>query len=644
MGIGSVAVYADPDRDAMHVSMADQAVAIGPAASAKSYLNIERIIQAAQETGADAIHPGYGFLSENGAFVRACQSAEIIFIGPDAESIEAMGLKDAAKKLMEQSGVPVVPGYHGDNQNAAFLATQADQLGYPVLIKARAGGGGKGMRKVESASDFEQALAGAQREGGASFGDDRVLVEKYVGLPRHIEIQVFGDRHGNVVHLFERDCSLQRRHQKVIEEAPAPGMTAEMRLAMGQAAVQAASAVNYVGAGTVEFIVDVSDGLRPDRFYFMEMNTRLQVEHPVTESVTGIDLVKWQIEIAAGQPLPLGQQDISLQGHSFEARIYAEDTDNGFLPATGTLDYMQLDKSSRIDTGVRQGDTISPFYDPMIAKMIVHGPDRATALTQLTRALGNSRIAGCTTNLGFLGRLSALPQFVSGDVETGLIEQHDDFLRGPTEAPDKVFILATLHLAGMLDQRTSSTEYTNPWLSLSNWRSWGTASFSRQISYQDQQVETTLEARDSSIAKVIVNDTTHEVEILELSDNQCRVRIDGNSSRIGWFYRNHLLEVFCDNQSFQLLFEDPLEAAADESMDGNLVVAPMPGSIINIAIKPGDSVMPDDTLIIMEAMKMEHTLKAVRAGSIEELLVSVGDQVDAGAVLLSLMSEEKSNV
>jgi 3-methylcrotonyl-CoA carboxylase alpha subunit len=374
MGLATVAIYSDADAGAMHVAEADEAVRVGPAA-AQSYLDIEAILAAAKATGADAIHPGYGFLSENPGFVEAVEAAGLTFVGPPASAIRAMGLKDAAKALMETAGVPVVPGYHGDEQGADFLAKVADDIGYPVLIKARAGGGGKGMRKVERAADFADALAGAQREGKASFGDDRVLVEKYVTAPRHIEIQVFGDNHGNVVHLFERDCSLQRRHQKVIEEAPAPGMTGDVRAAMGAAAVKAAEAIGYSGAGTVEFIVDGSEGLRADRFWFMEMNTRLQVEHPVTEAITGLDLVELQLRVAAGEPLPFSQQQLAINGHAFEARLYAEDVPKGFLPATGTLEYLRFSGAARNDTGVRQGDEITPHYDPMIAKVIVHGAE-----------------------------------------------------------------------------------------------------------------------------------------------------------------------------------------------------------------------------------------------------------------------------
>ena len=430
MGIATVAVTSDADARALHVRMADEAVHIGPAAAAESYLVAEKIIAAALATGAEAIHPGYGFLSENPGFVDKVEAAGLIFIGPKSDSIRAMGLKDAAKRLMEKAGVPVVPGYHGDAQELVLLASKASEIGYPVLIKASAGGGGKGMRKVDDPDQFKDALTSARREAKAAFGDDRVLVEKYIEKPRHIEVQVFGDAHGNVVHLYERDCSLQRRHQKVIEEAPAPGMTAEMRAAMTGAAVKAAEAISYRGAGTIEFIVDGSNGLRPDGFWFMEMNTRLQVEHPVTESVTGVDLVEWQLRVAAGEPLPLTQDEITLSGHAFEARLYAEDPAKGFLPAIGTLHHLSFPETAgngalvRVDTGVEQGDAISPFYDPMIAKLIVKGADRASALKGLATALEATRVAGSTANTGFLAALARHEGFAAGDVDTGLIERN----------------------------------------------------------------------------------------------------------------------------------------------------------------------------------------------------------------------------
>ncbi|MDG1973159.1 MAG: biotin carboxylase N-terminal domain-containing protein, partial [Paracoccaceae bacterium] len=416
MGVATVAVYSDADAKSLHVEMADEAIRIGPAPVSESYLKADRIIEAAKSTGADAIHPGFGFLSENPDFVEAVEAAGLTFIGPSASAIRAMGLKDAAKKLMEKAGVPVVPGYHGEEQDPDFLAKQADEIGYPVLIKARAGGGGKGMRRVDDPAEFAASLISASREAEASFGDGACLIEKYILSPRHIEIQVFGDDHGNAVHLFERDCSLQRRHQKVIEEAPAPDMTDEVREAMGEAAVKAAKAISYSGAGTIEFIVDGANGLRTNGFWFMEMNTRLQVEHPVTEEITGVDLVEWQLRVAAGAPLPTKQEDLSINGWAFEARIYAEDAANNFLPATGRLSHLRFPDNARIETGVRAGDEITPFYDPMIAKLIVHADTRAEALRRLHAALVATQAAGSVTSLEFLARLASHEGFAAGDV------------------------------------------------------------------------------------------------------------------------------------------------------------------------------------------------------------------------------------
>ncbi|MEO1424331.1 MAG: biotin carboxylase N-terminal domain-containing protein, partial [Pseudomonadota bacterium] len=450
LGVTTVAVYSDADAAAKHVAMADEAVRLGPAPAAESYLRGDLIIAAAQTTGAQGIHPGYGFLSENPDFVDAVEAAGLTFIGPSARAIRAMGLKDAAKRLMDEAGVPVVPGYHGAEQDPDLLAGEAAKIGYPVLIKARAGGGGKGMRKVDDPADFASALVGAQREGQAAFGDPAVLIEKWITGPRHIEIQVFGDG-TRAIHLGERDCSLQRRHQKVIEEAPAPGMTHEMRAAMGAAAVRAAEAIGYSGAGTVEFIVDGSDGLHPDRFWFMEMNTRLQVEHPVTEMVTGLDLVELQLRVASGEKLPFAQDDVSLSGHAFEARIYAEDVPKGFLPAIGTLTHLSFPDDARADSGVRAGDTISPYYDPMIAKLIVHGPTRGAALNMLHRALSGTRIAGSVTNLAFLAQLCRDPDFAQGDVDTGLIERNIDDLTAEAVAPSEVVAIAALAALGLAE-------------------------------------------------------------------------------------------------------------------------------------------------------------------------------------------------
>ena len=490
LGIRTVAVFSDADAHALHVEMADEAVRIGPPPVAESYLDASRILEAARRSGADAIHPGYGFLSENPDFVEAVEAAGLTFVGPSASAIRAMGLKDAAKRLMQEAGVPVVPGYHGDSQDPEVLAAEAERIGFPVLIKARAGGGGKGMRAVERAADFAEALAAARREGEAAFGDPHCLIEKLIGTPRHIEIQVFGDGHGNAVHLFERDCSLQRRHQKVIEEAPAPGMTEEMRAAMGAAAVAAAKAIGYAGAGTIEFIVDASDGLRPDRFWFMEMNTRLQVEHPVTEAITGLDLVELQLRVAAGDPLPFTQEDLVIDGHAVEARIYAEDPARGFLPATGRLTTLQMPRESagvRIDTGVREGDRITPHYDPMIAKLIVHGADRNAALRRLKAALAETRIAGCVTNVAFLERLAGHADFAAGTVDTGLIGRHiDDLTRPPQRRPEARAIAALAALGRLQAALARPPEAADPFRDLEGFRAFGEARQTARFSEADR--------------------------------------------------------------------------------------------------------------------------------------------------------------
>ena len=479
MGIRTVAVYSDADADALHVTMADEAVRIGPAPAAESYLDIDAIVKACRRTGAQAVHPGYGFLSENPVFAERLEKEGIVFIGPPASAIRAMGHKDAAKRLMEEAGVPVVPGYHGADQDPDLLATEAAQIGFPVLIKARAGGGGKGMRRVDIREEFAEGLEAARREGEASFGDGHVLVEKYVGRPRHIEVQVFADRHAPPVYLFERDCSLQRRHQKVIEEAPAPGMTAGMRAAMGEAAARAAAAIGYVGAGTVEFLVDASDGLRTDRFYFMEMNTRLQVEHPVTEAITGVDLVEWQLRAAAGEAVVPPQDDLEFFGHAMEARLYAEDAARNFMPATGRLERLVMPEgTARVDTGVREGDTVTAHYDPMIAKVIVHDRTREGALAKLRNALDATRIAGTVTNLAFLRALLADPDFAAGRVDTGLIERGmDRFAPEETEPPEAV-MLAALAAMGLPGEAGD-----DPWQALAGWRAWRTGDGQRAGSW-----------------------------------------------------------------------------------------------------------------------------------------------------------------
>ncbi|MEM6372875.1 MAG: biotin carboxylase N-terminal domain-containing protein [Pseudomonadota bacterium] len=621
MGVFCVAVYSDADAGAKHVAMADAAVHIGAAAPAESYLRGDVIIEAALASGAQAIHPGYGFLSENPDFVEAVTAAGLTFIGPPADAIRAMGLKDAAKALMVDAGVPVVPGYHGADQSDALLAEEAGKIGYPVLIKAVAGGGGKGMRLVEDAAGFAQALASARGEALTAFGNGDVLVEKFVTQPRHIEVQVFGDG-TKAVHLFERDCSLQRRHQKVIEEAPAPGMTPEMRAAMGQAAVRAAQTIGYSGAGTVEFIVDGSGPLRPDGFFFMEMNTRLQVEHPVTEAITGVDLVEWQLRVAAGAPLPVAQEALQIRGHAFEARLYAEDVPAGFLPASGTLTHLEFPDQVRADSGVRAGDEISPYYDPMIAKVIAHGPTRDVALRRLSAALAQTQVAGTVTNLAFLGALAEHAGFGRGGVDTGLIGRDLAALTArcmpaPRHAAAAGMVAAGLRAPG----------------AMAGFSLWGPLRRAVPLALGDQVLDVHVEVLGPD-------------EQLWFVDG---ARVNARRTGAGWRMDGvpaphvHLAQgvatVF-DQYGIVYRVLDPLDVAASTTGDGNLVEAPMPGLVKAVFAKAGAQVAKGDRLAILEAMKMEHALLALRDGVVAEVLVKDGDQVSAGAALIRLHEEE----
>ncbi|MEM8792032.1 MAG: acetyl/propionyl/methylcrotonyl-CoA carboxylase subunit alpha [Pseudomonadota bacterium] len=632
IGVSTVAVYSEADAGALHVEMADEAVLIGPAPVSESYLKADRIVEAALATGAQAIHPGYGFLSENPEFVEKIEAAGLTFIGPPADAIRAMGLKDAAKKAMEAAGVPVVPGYHGEAQDVPFLAEKAGEIGYPVLIKARAGGGGKGMRRVDDLADFADALAGAQREGEASFGDPRVLIEKYVATPRHIEIQVFGDSHGNIVHLHERDCSLQRRHQKVIEEAPAPGMTPEMRAAMGGAAVKAAQAIGYQGAGTIEFIVDASDGLQENAFYFMEMNTRLQVEHPVTEAITGLDLVEWQLRVAAGEPLPLTQEEIPLTGHAFEARIYAEDPVREFLPATGTLEHLRFPPGTRADTGVRAGDAITPFYDPMIAKLITHGPTREVALGQLSAALRETEIAGSVTNLRFLQALSAHPGFAAGEVDTGLIGRDYEALLA-ADQPEPLAPAIAAMAALRLDDPVAG-----PFSGLGAWRLWGLASAGVTLELNGQARVFDLSI-DGGFAAVRDAENTWEIKLLSAGETWVVETASGRVSAKAVRHRGRVT-TFIAGRADTFTIVDPLAAAAALGASGDQIIAPMSGLVKLVSGTVGQTVAAGEPLLVLEAMKMEHTLTAPRDGVVEEILAATGQQVAEGAVLVTLASEE----
>ncbi len=633
MGIQSVAVYSDADAHARHVTFCDEAIAIGPAAASESYLNIDRVIAAAKQSGAEAIHPGYGFLSENEAFAAACEKAGLVFIGPPASAIRAMGSKSAAKSLMEKAQVPLVPGYHGDNQDPVFLQGQADQIGYPVLLKATAGGGGKGMRIVTRSEDFADALSSCQREAKNSFGDERVLVEKYLTRPRHIEIQIFADTQGNCVSLFERDCSVQRRHQKVLEEAPAPGMSEERRQAMSAAAVAAAKAVAYVGAGTVEFIAN-QDG----SFYFMEMNTRLQVEHPVTEMITGTDLVEWQLRVAAGERLPQLQHELTITGHAIEARIYAENPEKGFLPSTGRLDYLHMPQAVqftqgavRIDAGVTQGDVISPFYDPMIAKLIVHGKDRAEALARMAQALAAFQVVGPATNVAFLGRLIASEPFAAADLDTGLIERHHDSLfPQPQTLP-----LAVLALAAVSLVRSATSATGEPWAQLSGWRM--NSTYQRSFAFSSEAGVQTIQLsyrRDALWLEA--GDLQVPLKDISVSQAAVQVRMDGLQLQGHVVRQQDTFHVFHAGHHWQILWRDPIAHAGEGEADEGRLTAPMPGKIIALLVSAGERVARGAPLLIMEAMKMEHTINAPSDGTVSELLYAVGDQVDEGAQLLSL--------
>ena len=643
MGIQSVAVYSSVDARAKHVAACDEAVLLGPPAAKESYLRSDRIIAAALATGAQAIHPGYGFLSENAEFADACAEAGLAFIGPPASAIRSMGSKSAAKTLMEKAGVPLVPGYHGDNQEPAFLRDRADDIGYPVLLKASAGGGGKGMRIVERSEDFVTALASCKREAISSFGDDKVLLEKYLTRPRHIEIQVFADSRGQCVYLFERDCSVQRRHQKVLEEAPAPGMTEGRRAAMGEAAVAAAKAVAYVGAGTVEFIVN-QDGT----FYFMEMNTRLQVEHPVTEMITGTDLVEWQLRVAAGEALPKRQDELVINGHALEARIYAENPDKEFLPSIGLMRYLGTPEAVtfctgaegksparvRIDSGVRQGDAISPFYDPMIAKLIVWAEDRAAALVAMSAALSQYRVVGLATNVAFLKLLTESAAFSQADLDTGLIERNREALF-PPPAPASPAILG-LAVAAVLG--VSADSRNDPWTSVAGWRMNG--SLSRVLTFADETRNYRLVldyARDGW--RLQFGERWLPFAIHELSDGQFTLTLDGTTLNGVALRDSETVHVFHGGRHQILSYIDPLAHASQEEAEPGRLTAPMPGKIVAILAALNMRVEKGAPLLIMEAMKMEHTITAPVAGVVTELLYGVGDQVADGNQLLVLLPD-----
>ena len=644
MGIRTVAVYSEADAGARHVRMADEAVCIGAPPPRESYLVVDKIIAAALASGAQAIHPGYGFLSENEEFAEACKNNGVVFIGPPVSAIRAMGSKSEAKKLMGKAGVPLTPGYHGDKQEPEFLRQQADKIGYPVLIKAAAGGGGKGMRAVDRSEDFLDALASCKREAQSSFGDQHVLIEKYLQRPRHIEIQVFGDSHGNCVYLFERDCSVQRRHQKVVEEAPAPGMPPERRTAMGKAAVDAAKAVGYVGAGTVEFIVN-QDGT----FYFMEMNTRLQVEHPVTEMITGLDLVEWQLKVGAGETLPLRQEQLAIRGHALEARIYAEDPDKGFLPSIGKLIHLAPPLEGlnvRVDTGVEQDDEISPHYDPMIAKLIVWDETRERALARMLQALADYRVVGVANNIGFLSRLVACPAFAHADLDTGLIERERAFLFPEgAEPPAEAWLVAALAEL-VRDQQYAAAEAVesrdphSPWHARDGWRMNGMAR--REIRLRSGELEKVVNAGyagESFMLEFEGQSTTAAGRFID--DGALRVDLGGRRINVTVVSATDKRHVFIDGVSFVFSAIDPLfHAGSGGGAEGGLT-APMPGKVIALIAPVGGRVEKGAPLLILEAMKMEHTIAAPAAGTVKAFLFNVGEQVSDGAELVEFEADKK---
>jgi 3-methylcrotonyl-CoA carboxylase alpha subunit len=649
MAIKTVAVYSDADAHAKHVSACDEALHICGNSPKDSYLRWDRIIEAARATGAQAIHPGYGFLSENEAFARACAEAGLVFIGPPPSAIQAMGLKAESKQLMEKAGVPLVPGYHGRNQEKALLLAEADRIGYPVLIKASAGGGGKGMRVVEQADDFEAALASCKREAISSFGDDAVLIEKYVQRPRHIEILVFGDTQGNYVYLFERDCSVQRRHQKVLEEAPAPGMTEAMRRQMGGAAVAAARAVKYVGAGTVEFIVEQRPGGEMT-FFFMEMNTRLQVEHPVTEAITGLDLVEWQLRVAFGEPLPLQQEDLKIHGHAIEARISAENPDNNFLPATGTLlvyrkpactSFERADAgvngtAVRVDDGVREGDVISPFYDPMIAKLIVHGATREQALARLDEALSQTHIVGLSTNVQFLRHVVRSPSFAQADLDTGLIPREQALLFNQELVG--LPLAAAAAVAQALIQEKAS-EKVDPFSRRDGWRSHGINVRRFAFEFGGVPGEAELAYLHDGALKLTVDNLSG---MLTFSQTPQGIDLDfvGQRLLVSVYADGETDHVFSARGATRILAIDLLAHAGETHAEAGRLTAPMPGKVLSFAVKAGDKVSKGQALAVMEAMKMEHTIVAPGDGVVAELLFAPGDQVMEGAELLTLEAAE----
>ena len=652
MGVLTVAVYSDADKDSLHVHMADEAVYIGPSPSRESYLLGDKVIAAAKQTGAQAIHPGYGFLSENADFCRNCAAENITFIGPPVGAIEAMGSKSAAKNIMEKAEVPLVPGYHGDDQSRDIIKKAADDMGYPVLLKATAGGGGKGMRQVWSEAEFDEGLEAAKRESMSSFGDDTMLVEKYLTQPRHVEIQVFCDNHNNAVYLFERDCSVQRRHQKVIEEAPAFSMSEELRAQMGESAIKSAQAIGYQGAGTVEFLLDI-DG----SFYFMEMNTRLQVEHPVTEMISGQDLVEWQLRVAAGEVLPKTQEQLVLNGHAFEARIYAEDADNDFLPATGKLTLLKTPIESenvRIDTGVRQGDEVSVYYDPMIAKLIVWDENREKALQRLAKALSEYRINGVTTNIDFLYNLATSKPFVEADIDTGFIEKNNDLIfhnnekKLNNELPIAALFLVLSKENKAKQQAQKSNDPNSPWYLADAWRLNEANLHTLVLAHNDVEYTVTVEQKrkgNDAYYSINVNgeqfDCQGEILSTPLNDDTIIATINGHRSQTTFNHFENTISLYRTNGVFNFTHILPDCGQHEGEDDHGGLTAPMNGTMVGVLVEAGQQVSKDQPLVIMEAMKMEHTIKAPSNGTIDEVYFKEGDMVDGGAELLAFTAQEE---
>jgi len=643
MGVRCVALYSDADKNSRHVAMADEAFHIGPSPSKDSYLRMDRILEAAKQSGAQAIHPGYGFMSENVEFAKACQEQGVVFIGPPVGAIDAMGSKSAAKVIMTDAGVPLVPGYHGDNQDEAFLKLQSEQIGYPQLLKAAYGGGGKGMRVVWNLDEFDAALASTKREAMAGFGNDKMLIERYLTKPRHVEIQVFADSHGNCIYLSERDCSIQRRHQKVIEEAPAPNMPSDVKIAMGQAAVAAAKAIDYEGAGTVEFLYD-EDG----SFYFMEMNTRLQVEHPVTEMITGQDLVAWQLKVAFGENLPLTQEQVTVDGHSIEVRIYAEDPDNDFLPATGQLNYLRQPQESRhvrVDTGVRQNDEVSSFYDPMIAKLIVWDETRERAIARMLRALDDYRIGGLKTNLGFLANLAGAQPFIDAQLDTGFIEKHHDLLFSPaTNTSNRALALAALSILLKRQQQNAVSATTcndpfSPWASTSGWRL--NQLPSHQLELTDQhgvvhQINVTQNASSYHFNFDGIKLTVNGV----LNDDQLSATIDGHKINLLLDQNQQQVTLFIKQDIHSFVIKGHGSTAFESDETESKLTAPMNGTIVSVVCQTEQQVKAGDPLVIMEAMKMEYTITAPYDGTVTEVFFQDGDMVKDGELLVDLEQAE----